>query len=89
MKWTIPEEHHIERRLHANTSYDAREALQATHKVRTEYSEARTLTQLDSVQKNRTSKFENKQYILGNSRTNDMAKKYRVREDTHKKKWFF
>ena len=36
--------------------------MQAIHDVRAKYRQARTVVQLDYVQKNRTSKYENRQY---------------------------
>ena len=63
----VPKEYHTEHTHQACTSHDARETLQAIHDVRAKYRQARTVVQLDNVQKNRTSKYENRQYKPGDS----------------------
>ena len=56
---TDKEEHGKERTCHSSTPHNAREALLAIHETRVQYREARTSTQIERVNKNRVSKYEN------------------------------
>ena len=64
----VPKEHPTEHKHHTSTSHDAMETLQAIHKTRAKYRHARTVVQLNNVQSNRNSKYENRQYKPGDFR---------------------